>query len=146
MLLNPSKERTPKLVRAGWSGNFDALILGTQSLLASQGAPSPVHPALVLGTPELVRVLVLQESSICAMETSPRPDPAAPDTWKQPQTPGSSPAPGQEPGESEAQGMPPIPTTAARGRQQRSTGAAAAALAGEEILASTSKARELRWD
>lgn len=49
------------------------------------------------------------------METSP--EPAAPDTWKQPQThtwkqpqtPGSSRAPGQEPGESEAQGMPPLP-------------------------------------
>lgn len=79
MLLNPSKakERTPKLVWAGWGGNSAALILGTQSLLASQGAPSPVHPAPA-------QCILPRESFVCATEPSPRPDPAAPDTWKQP--------------------------------------------------------------
>lgn len=44
-LFHPSKakDRTPELVRAGWGGNSAALILGTQGLLASQGAPSPLH-------------------------------------------------------------------------------------------------------
>lgn len=102
MLFSPSKpkERTPKLVWAGWGGNSAALILGTQSLLAPQGAPSPLHPSLA---PQNLSECWCCRRALCYGDISQN---------LQPQTPGSSPAPGQEPAESEAPGMPLIPTRA----------------------------------
>lgn len=65
MLLHPSKERAPKLEWAGWGENSAALILRTQSLLASQGAPSPGprHPRTCLSAGAA--------GEFCAVGTSP---------------------------------------------------------------------------
>lgn len=128
------KERTPELGSARWGGSSAPLILGTQSSLGSQGASSPVHPALTLGTPGFG-----QAPSLPGALKGHYPDPAAPpDPSEQPRSwPGSG-----ERGE--AAGSPPIPAAAAGATAaalNRCTGCAAA---GKEILASASKACGLR--
>lgn len=123
LLPSKEKERTPELGSARWGGSSAPLILGTRSSLGSQGASSPVHPALTLGTPGFGRA-----PSLPGALKGHYPDPAAPpsDPSEQPRSwPGS--------GERGKQPAPHRSPPRLRGRRQRrSTGAPAAPLRGKK--------------
>lgn len=132
LLLNPSKakEQTPKLPRAGWGWQFCCFDFKNPKL-ALLGVPGCSQPsASCPGT----CLSAGSAGELCAAGTSPRPC--------SPGRLGAALALARNQEKAEPRGCP----ARWRGRQQRPTGAAAAALAGEQILASPSKARGLRGD